>query len=350
MSAGIIYDETWARRVEAIYSTSDVIAQRQSVLDALKPRSGERIADLGAGPGMLTAMLAHRHYVFPGIETEEVAMTTATSTGHALSTAAWLDAHYLAGQPEYEAMLRNAGFQSGWRVLDAGCGGGSYLPLLGELLGPDGRLSAVDLAPENVARVETLIASGRLPCPTDVRVADVTDLPFDDGSFDAVWSANVTQYLPEPALHTLLSETRRVLKDGGLLAVKDTEDSAFALHPIPPLLLWRLFDTLAERGEMTIIGGLRGLHLGRFTAEAGFAHVRRAVIYIERQPPLRAVEAQMIAELVGWLAQAAATLDLPNDDRAQWRTFVDPASPGYILHQPDLYWREAAVLVTGYKS
>lgn len=135
-----------------------------------------------------------------------------TSTGHALSAAAWLDAHYLAGQPEYEAVLRSAGFQAGWRVLDAGCGGGSYLPLLSELLGPDGRLSAVDLAPENVARVEALIGSGRLPCQTDVRIADVTRLPFDDGSCDAVWSANVTQYLPDPALRAMLSEARRVLK------------------------------------------------------------------------------------------------------------------------------------------
>lgn len=87
-----------------------------------------------------------------------------TSTGHALSAAAWLDTHYLAGQPEYEAVLRSAGFQAGWRVLDAGCGGGSYLPLLGDLLGPDGRLSAVDLAAENVARVEALLGrSGVTP-------------------------------------------------------------------------------------------------------------------------------------------------------------------------------------------
>ncbi|QLQ04644.1 MAG: class I SAM-dependent methyltransferase [Anaerolineae bacterium] len=76
----------------------------------------------------------------------------------------------------------------------------------------------------------------------------MTRLPFDDGSFDAVWSANVTQYLPDPRC-AMLSEARRVLKAGGLLAVKDTEDSAFALHPIPPLLLWRLFDVLAARAR-----------------------------------------------------------------------------------------------------
>jgi SAM-dependent methyltransferase len=247
-------------------------------------------------------------------------------------------------------MLRSAGFQSGWRVLDAGCGGGSYLPLLSELLGFQGHISAVDLASENVAQVEALIASGRLRCLVDIRVGDVTRLPFAEDSFDAVWSANVTQYLPDLELPTMLAEARRVLKPGRLLALKDTEDSALALHPIPPLLLWRLLDALARRSEMTVIGGLRGLHLGRFVAEAGFAHVRRTVVYIERQPPLRAAEAQMIAELVGWLAQAAVTLDLPAADRAQWRAFADPASPSYLLHQPDLYWREGDVLVTGFKQ
>lgn len=277
-------------------------------------------------------------------------MTTATSTGHALSTAAWLDAHYLAAQPEYEAMVRSAGFQSGWRVLDAGCGGGSYLPLLSELLGPHGHISAVDLAPENVAHVQAQIGSGHLHCPADVRPGNVTALPFAENSFHAVWSANVTQYLSDPALHTMLAEARRVLKSGGLLALKDTEDSALALHPVPPLLLWRIFDALARRGEMTVIGGLRGLHLNRFVEQAGFVHVRRRVVYIERQLPLRAVETQLIAELVGWLAHAAETLDLSAADRAQWRSFADLASPNYILHQPDLYWREADVLVTGYKQ
>lgn len=273
-----------------------------------------------------------------------------TSTGHALSAAAWLDAHYLAAQPEYEAMLRSAGFQRGWRVLDAGCGGGSYLPLLSELLGPHGHISAVDLAPENVAYVQAQTASDHLHCPADVRLGDVTDLPFAENAFHAVWSANVTQYLPDPALHTMLAEAQRVLEPGGLLALKDTEDSALALHPIPSLLLWRLLAALARRGEMTVIGGLRGLHLSRFVAEAGFVDVRRRVVYIERQPPLRAAEAQLIAELVGWLAQAAATLDLPAADCTQWRAFADPASPTYILHQPDLYWREANVLVTGFKE
>lgn len=102
---------------------------------------------------------------------------TSTTTGHALSVAAWLDVHYLAGQSEYEAMLRRAGFQAGWRVLDAGCGGGSFLPLLSDLLGPAGQSSAIDLAPENVERVEAHTAAGQFPCLVEVRAGDVTALP-----------------------------------------------------------------------------------------------------------------------------------------------------------------------------
>jgi arsenite methyltransferase len=47
-------------------------------------------------------------------------------------------------------MIRSVGIKPGWRVLDAGCGGGSFLPLLAELVGKDGNVSALDPAPENI--------------------------------------------------------------------------------------------------------------------------------------------------------------------------------------------------------
>src|SRR5689334_666040 len=46
------------------------------------------------------------------------------STGQALASAGWLDAHYETCRLEYEALLRSVGIEPGWRVLDAGCGGG----------------------------------------------------------------------------------------------------------------------------------------------------------------------------------------------------------------------------------
>ena len=58
MSPGLHYDEAASRRLEAIYVTADVVAQRQAVLRAVGINAGERVLDLGAGPGFLVAELA----------------------------------------------------------------------------------------------------------------------------------------------------------------------------------------------------------------------------------------------------------------------------------------------------
>lgn len=52
------FDDKAAKRLEAIYGTPDVAAQRRRVVVALQPKAGERIADLGCGPGYLAVELA----------------------------------------------------------------------------------------------------------------------------------------------------------------------------------------------------------------------------------------------------------------------------------------------------
>jgi len=58
MSTGLQFDEEASRRLEAIYVTPDVVAQRQEVLRALELRPGERVLDIGSGPGFLASEMA----------------------------------------------------------------------------------------------------------------------------------------------------------------------------------------------------------------------------------------------------------------------------------------------------
>lgn len=48
------FDEKAARRVEAVYTTADVAAQRGVLLEIVAPQPGERVLDLGSGPGFMT--------------------------------------------------------------------------------------------------------------------------------------------------------------------------------------------------------------------------------------------------------------------------------------------------------
>ncbi len=55
ISTGLQYDEKISRQVEAVYLTPDVVAQRSQVLRALELRPGERVVDIGSGPGFLAS-------------------------------------------------------------------------------------------------------------------------------------------------------------------------------------------------------------------------------------------------------------------------------------------------------
>jgi ubiquinone/menaquinone biosynthesis C-methylase UbiE len=83
--------------------------------------------------------------------------------------------------PTYEAALHHTGLERGWRVLDVGCGAGSFLHLVAER----------GAAPYGIDASESLIAFARTRLPeADLRVGEMQELPWDDGSFDLVTGFN----------------------------------------------------------------------------------------------------------------------------------------------------------------
>ena len=272
-----------------------------------------------------------------------------SSTGQVLAGADWLDAHFEACRPEYEAMLRSVGIESGWRVLDAACGVGSFLPLLAELVGPTGEVAALDLAPENIAVVQQRLATWALTCRLTPRVGSLTGLPYPDRHFDAVWAANVLQYFADEDVPRVLAELRRVVRPGGLVAVKDVDMQLVRLFPADPFLVSHLCDVSIRGPGATAqsLGSLRARELRRWLERAGLADVWQRTNLIERWAPLRPVERHFWGEWLAYLAELAVQRGVPQADLETWDALRDATAPDHLVDHPEFYGCEGQVVAVG---
>ena len=111
---------------------------------------------------------------------------------------------------ELRAAFARANVRAGDRVLDLGCGDGALTGLLADAAGGSGSVVGVDVAEAALRR-----ARARHP-PLTFTLAPIDGaLPFDDGSFDVVWSSEVIEHVADTA--RWLSEVRRVLVPRGRL-------------------------------------------------------------------------------------------------------------------------------------
>ena len=112
-------------------------------------------------------------------------------------------------------LVGDARLRQGQRVLDLGSGTGYPALLAAQAVGPQGAVIGMDLAEQMLAAAER---KGRRLGLTNVtfRTGDVTNLPFDVGSFDAVTSRFCLMFLPE--IHKAVMEILRVLKPGAWMA------------------------------------------------------------------------------------------------------------------------------------
>ncbi|MFF9870385.1 class I SAM-dependent methyltransferase [Streptomyces sp. NPDC013953] len=265
-----------------------------------------------------------------------------TSTGLGFTHHTVVDAHFRACEGPYLDLLGQAGIRPGAHVLDAGCGPGDFLPHLADLTGPAGRVTAVDLAPENADLAAGRAASGRLPCPVDVRQADLTALPYDDDTFDAVWCANTVQYLDDDRLAAALRELVRVVRPGGTVAVKDLDAHLITARPADPYLFADFFRAAAAApGYARQL--LRSRELYRHLRQAGLTRVRQRTVLIEHHAPLPEAASAFYRAACARLAPQALALGLS----AEWERFLDPEAADHPLGDPDGYISEGNVLAVG---
>jgi arsenite methyltransferase len=192
------FDDAAAKGVERIYQTPDVVGQRARFLAALDLQPGERVLDVGVGPGLLACDMA-------------------------------------------------------------------------AAVGEGGRVAGIDPS-------ASMLEMARRRCAgqpwTDFRPGEAAKLPFDDGSFDAVVSTQVYEYVAD--IGAALAEARRVLRPGGRLLVLDTDWDSVVWNTADRARMRRVLDAWDDH--------LHDPHLpatlGRRLRDAGFEPTRREVIPI----------------------------------------------------------------------
>jgi SAM-dependent methyltransferase len=169
-------------------------------------------------------------------------------------------------RPRATAAWRRAGFRAGQTIVDVGCGPGYAALDLAEVVGPSGRVVAIDRSRRFLDCLEARARALDLSQVETVHLdLDVDDLPACEA--DGVWTRWVYSFVTQP--RQLLERAARLLRRGGAMVVHEYVDyGAWRTSPRVPeheefvaevMASWR-----ASGGEPDV-----GLHLPQWISELG---------------------------------------------------------------------------------
>jgi ubiquinone/menaquinone biosynthesis C-methylase UbiE len=120
-------------------------------------------------------------------------------------------------QPPDKTAIRH-GIQPGMTVLEIGPGTGTYTIAAARCVGEKGKVVAIDIEPKMVDRVRKKMEKEGVT-NIQAQVANACDIPFKNGTFDAIYMITVVGEIPSP--EAALREFHRVLSPTGTVAFSE---------------------------------------------------------------------------------------------------------------------------------
>jgi ubiquinone/menaquinone biosynthesis C-methylase UbiE len=182
------------------------------------------------------------------------------------------------GSPEQERLVEQAEhwrhrlirdgtqLEPGTRLLEVGCGVGAVLAVLGREF-PGVSLTGVDIEPKQLDYARGHLERAGVEAAL-VR-ADAHDLPFEDESFDHVWTMWFLEHVADPP--AVLCEARRVLVAGGTITAIEVDYSTCRAEPSTPAIE-ALFRSMVQ-GMAASGWSDAGTRLPGWLREAGFSDI-----------------------------------------------------------------------------
>jgi SAM-dependent methyltransferase len=179
----------------------------------------------------------------------------------------------------------------GASVLDCGCGPGSITLGIAARVAP-GRVVGIDFSDCQIERAAANATTADVQ-NVSFQVADCYALPFENESFDRIFSHALLEHLIDPV--RALRELYRVLKPGGVIGLCSPDWGGFILAP-PRMELDRAIDAYTSlqirNGGDVQIGRKLGIHL----AAAGYQGARLDARY-ECYPSVECIAEYLATQL-----------------------------------------------------
>ena len=175
---------------------------------------------------------------------------------------------------------QDAGFivphlRSSMSLLDCGCGPGTITVGLAEIVSP-GQVVGIDI---EASQIEIAKDRATRQGVTNVRfeVGNIYEIPFPDGTFDAVLAHAVLNYLGDP--RKALQEMYRVLRSGGVAGVRASDIGGDIFEPNDDPIIGRSREFAARLIQHNGGNAHTGRRLRGLLGAAGFHHVQAWASY-----------------------------------------------------------------------
>jgi ubiquinone/menaquinone biosynthesis C-methylase UbiE len=269
--------------------------------------------------------------------------------GLPLNAITWLETHHASKATERTQMIRDLLLKAGSFVVDAGCGPGLWTPLLAQAIGPHGHIIGVDISQEALVTAQQRSYGKTYRHQVQYKYATMEALPLAPGAADAIFSANVSQYLAQPVstFHTM----GRYLKEGGRLIIKDIDFGTMRFHNIDSGLQARVFQAREQWERVRVERGFAfedswvGSKLASYLRDAGYTDVVEKSYLIRRQYHLPNDFRTYLQGIAEWFVCEGAPF-LDGDDVTHWlQCFLDSAHN--VLDQESFISEETEYVVSG---
>lgn len=225
-------------------------------------------------------------------------------------------------------------------LLDVGCGPGSITAEFASRVLPGGSVLGIDYSAPVIERAEqTYGQSG-----ASFQAMDLYALDIADDSYDIAHAHQVLQHVSDPV--AALREMHRVVRPGGIIAVRDADYAGMHWAPESPILdRWMsIYRTVAKTNDAEPDAGR---YLVKWAREAGLTDVTPSIdAWLFAEPDRRAWWGSTWADRVvsSSLADQAIAAGLTTADELEqiadgWRTWIDEQDGWFVVPHGQLICR-----------